>query len=313
MTNSEWHATLSKLFAIAEHCELCPRKCHIDRHKNQSGFCGASDSIFLSSIFPHHGEEPPISGKNGSGTVFFSYCTLKCCFCQNYQISHQCEGTIYSEEMLAEDMLQLQQKGCHNINLVSPTHFLPWIIAALKKAASKGLTIPIVYNCSGYESDAVISALNGIIDIFLPDMKYGDNSSAQKYSHAPDYVEVNQNAIRTMFRQVGPLKTDSDGIAYRGLVIRHLVLPSDQSSSLKILDFLKSTFDPLDISISLMAQYQPLFQAHNFKDINRMITPDEYDSVKVPFIKSGFQCFFQEIDKMDQGFIIDFKKRKNRL
>lgn len=312
LTEEEWHTKLSILFKIAEHCELCPRKCNVNRLKSQFAFCGASDKIFLSSIFPHHGEEPPISGNNGSGTVFFSYCTLKCCFCQNYQISHEHEGTIYSEEELAEDMLLLQHKGCHNINLVSPTHFLPWIISALKKAAFKGLTIPLVYNCSGYESDVVIGALNGIIDIFLPDMKYGDNSLAQKYSHAHNYVEVNQNAIRTMFRQVGPLKTDSEGIAYRGLIIRHLVLPSDQSSSYKILDFLKSNFDPQDICISIMAQYRPLFRADNFNQINRMITFEEYESVKLLFTKYGFQCFFQEIEKIDQGFIIDFKKRKKQ-
>ncbi len=279
--------------------------------KKQSGFCGAPDQLVISSIFPHFGEEPPISGTCGSGTVFFSHCTLKCCFCQNYQISHEHEGDLYSVNELADEFLNLEKKGCHNINLVTATHFLPWVISALKEAAFKGLSIPIVYNCGGYETEEVISILNGIVDIYLPDMKYGNNESAARYSHASDYVEVNQKAIRAMFRQVGSLKTDSSGIAYRGLCIRHLVLPDNKSSSFQVLQFLKSMFDPQDLSISLMAQYKPLFQADKFSEINRTISKEEYESVKNSFCNEGFQIYFQELSKMDNGFVIDFKKRKN--
>jgi putative pyruvate formate lyase activating enzyme len=282
----------------------------VNRQSDTHGFCGAPDSLIISSIFPHHGEEPPISGTKGSGTVFFSYCTLKCCFCQNYQISHEYEGIVYSSSKLADEMISLQSQGCHNINLVTATHFLPWIVTALKEASQKGLTIPIVYNCSGYESEAVIAALNGIIDIYLPDMKYGDDESAKRYSRTSDYVACNQSAIKAMFRQTGPLKIDNDGIAYRGLCIRHLVLPNNKAGSFATLDFLRSTFDPQDTFISLMAQYRPLYKAMTYDEINRMVEPGEYESVKEAFVQAGFQGFFQEIDEIDQGFIIDFKTRK---
>ena len=310
LTEDEWNQRINILFDLTNSCALCPRKCGVSRKDKQYGFCGAPEKLVISSIFPHHGEEPPISGINGSGTVFFSYCTLQCCFCQNYQISHENEGTVYSIEELADEMLGLQNKGCHNINLVTATHFLPWVVSALKTASSKGLTIPIVYNCSGYESESTISALLGIIDIYLPDMKYGNEISAQRFSKAADYVNANQKAIRAMFRQVGPLKIDSEGIAYRGLCIRHLILPQDMAASALVLKFLKSSFDPQDIFISLMAQYRPLYKAHHYHEINRMVSQEEYESVKSSFIDAGFQGFFQEIAEMDAGFIIDFKKRK---
>lgn len=311
LSDEEWDEKIEKLFSIAENCTLCPRNCKINRLKGKTGFCGAPPSLVISSIFPHFGEEPPISATNGSGTVFFSYCTLKCCFCQNFQISHEYEGRPYTTSELADAMLDLQKKGCHNINLVTPTHFLPWIIQALKESSKKGLTLPVVYNCSGYENETVIEILDGIVDIYLPDMKYGSETSSQKYSLAKNYVDTNQSSIRKMFRQVGPLKTDDNGIAYRGLCIRHLVLPDNAAGSFAILDFLKSRFDPQDIFISLMSQYRPLYKAGQFSEINRMITPLEYHSVMDAFVNAGFQGFFQEIEEKDKGFIIDFKKRKS--
>jgi putative pyruvate formate lyase activating enzyme len=310
LTDEEWDQRIARLFALTESCTLCPRICGVNRQKEQHGFCGAPGEMVISSIFPHHGEEPPISGTRGSGTVFFSYCSLQCCFCQNYQISHENEGKTYSSQELADEMLGLQNKGCHNINLVTATHFLPWVISALKAASKKGLTIPIVYNCSGYESENVISALHGIIDIYLPDMKYGNALSAQQFSKAADYVEANQTAIRAMFRQVGSLKIGSEGIAYHGLCIRHLVLPNDSAASYIVLNFLKSAFDPQDIYISLMAQYRPLYKADQFSEISRMVSAYEYESVKKSFLDAGFQGFFQEITEMDKDYIIDFKKRK---
>ncbi len=311
LTPQEWDEKIAGLFNLAKACSLCPRNCGVNRLENKRGFCGAPDQMIISSIFPHHGEEPPISGNNGSGTVFFSYCTLKCCFCQNYQISHDYEGRPYTNEELADAMLTLQNKGCHNINLVTSTHYMHRVVASLKIAAAKGLSIPIVYNSSGYENTSVLDLLSGIIDIYLPDMKYGNNVVATKYSKAPDYVERNCEAIRTMFRQTGSLRCDQFDIAYRGLCIRHLVLPGAVDSSLRVLDFLKATFDPSDISISLMSQYRPLYNAVSFPEINRMITGDEYNRVKNAFVKTGFQGFFQEIEEQDKGFIIDFTKRKS--
>lgn len=307
----EWDEKIAALSSIAKACSLCPRNCGVNRLDNKRGFCGAPDQMIISSIFPHHGEEPPISGSHGSGTVFFSYCTLKCCFCQNYQISHEYEGRPYSDEELADAMIELQNKGCHNINLVTSSHFMHRVVTSLQIAAANGLSIPIVYNSSGYENTTVINLLNGIVDIYLPDMKYGSNVHASKYSRAADYVERNREAVRAMFRQTGSLRSDRDGIAYRGMCIRHLVLPGAVDSSMQVLDYLKSTFDPSDISISLMSQYRPLYNASSFSEINRMVTSDEYNHVKDAFINAGFQGFFQEIEEQDKGFIIDFTKRKN--
>src|SRR5271157_1850067 len=183
----EWDERIREADRIATSCGLCPRRCGVNRMKGEKGFCKAPGELVISSIFPHHGEEPPISGKGGSGTVFFTYCTLKCLFCQNFQLSHLAEGVPYTPSELAEKMLGLQNMGCHNINLVTPTHFLPWILKALKEASRNGLTVPIVYNCGGYELASVMSLLAGIVDIYLPDMKYGSTAEAKRYSSAPDY------------------------------------------------------------------------------------------------------------------------------
>ena len=310
LSPSEWNDKIEKLDALASSCELCPRRCKVNRLNGRRGFCKAPDHLVISSIFPHHGEEPPISGSRGSGTVFFTYCTLKCCFCQNHQLSHGAEGKIYSTSALAKELLNLQAAGCHNINLVTATHFLPWVARVIEEAAADGLTIPIVYNCGGYELASVISILSGIVDIYLPDMKYGNNVQADRYSKASDYVEINRTAIREMFRQTGPLHLDNEGIAVRGLCIRHLVLPEKAAGSENIIEFLQKAFDPHDISISLMAQYKPLFNAHRCAEINRGITFQEYMQVKKKIVDTEFNGFFQEMDKLDDGFVIDFKTRK---
>jgi putative pyruvate formate lyase activating enzyme len=207
-------------------------------------------------------------------------------------------------------MLELQRKGCHNINLVTATHFLPWVIKALRIACEKGLEIPIVYNCGGYELAEVISLINGIVDIYLPDMKYGTPGPPEIYSGAADYIEVNRAAVKEMFRQAGRLKIDKEGIAYRGVCIRHLVLPNDESGTLALLDYLKKSFDPSDIFISLMAQYRPLFRAHEYTAIDRTVEPDFYEKAAKAFIDAGFEGYYQEIERMDRAFIIDFTKRK---
>lgn len=310
LSDEEWNNKIHHIDLIAKNCELCPRRCHVNRFEGEKGFCGAPGEMIISSIFPHHGEEPPISGQCGSGTVFFSYCTLKCCFCQNYQISHEFEGQTYTVDDLSAKMLHLQNIGCHNINLVTATHFLPWILRALRKACENGLVLPIVYNCGGYELSPTISLLSGIVDIYLPDMKYGIDSPATHYSAASDYIEINRTAIREMFRQVGPLRCSNSDIAYRGLLIRHLVLPDNQQSSEAVCSYLQSIFDPQDIFISLMAQYKPLYKASDFHELKTLLKEEHYSSIKAQFLEAGFQGFFQELEQMDNSFIINFKKRK---
>lgn len=311
LSQNEWDERIKALDSIAVSCELCPRRCKVNRFNGERGYCGAPPNLVISSIFPHHGEEPPISGFGGSGTVFFTYCTLKCIFCQNFQLSHLSEGSIYSPSELAEKMVGLQKAGCHNINLVTGTHFLPWIVRALREAAGLGLTVPIVYNCGGFELSSALRPLAGIVDIYLPDIKYGSNRTAKRYSNAPGYVEISREALKEMFRQTGPLRMDDDGIAYRGICIRHLVLPHGENSAKKILEYLKSKYDPEDIYISLMGQYRPLHRAAEFPRINRTLRYDEYEPLRQEFISSGFNGFYQEIRRLDPSYIIDFKKRKS--
>ena len=310
LTDADWTARIAELKRIAARCELCPRRCGVDRCAGETGFCGAPAGLVISSIFPHHGEEPPLSGTGGSGTVFFTHCTLKCVFCQNYQISHEGEGRRFTESELAHKLLRLQAMGCHNINLVTATHLLPWLLPALRRAVQEGLMLPIVYNCGGYELPATIDLLKDVVDIWLPDMKYGDNAFAQRYSAAPDYVEVNQAAIRRMFRGAGPLRVGDVGIAERGLLIRHLVLPNGQSASPSVLDFLRRTFDPQDLTISLMAQYRPLYRAYAHPELQERLDPKEYEAVKTAFLAAGLTGFFQEPEELDDAFVIDFKRRK---
>jgi putative pyruvate formate lyase activating enzyme len=310
LSDQDWSERIAAAEALSSPCMLCPRKCNADRKSGKNGYCHAGGELYISSIFPHHGEEPPISGSRGSGTVFFSYCSLRCCFCQNFQISQEEEGEPYTPERLSEKMIGLQGAGVHNINLVTPTHFLPWILKSIRLAAQKGLTVPIVWNSSGYELVEALGPLRGIVDIYLPDMKYGSDESSMRYCGAPDYMEANQAAIREMFRQVGPLKTDSSGIAYRGMCIRHLVLPEGRAYSENVLDFLGKTFDPADISISLMAQYRPMFKANQFSELRRGVTRQEYGAVQDRCEQAGFNGFYQEIVRLDESFCIDFKTRK---
>jgi putative pyruvate formate lyase activating enzyme len=310
LSGADWARRIDELDRIAANCTLCPRRCGVNRLAGERGFCGAPGGLVVSSIFPHHGEEPPLSGTGGSGTVFFTHCTLKCVFCQNYQISHEQEGRTFAVEELARKLLGLQEKGCHNVNLVTATHFLPWVLRALRRAAQSGLSIPVVYNCGGYELEETIDLLKDVVDIWLPDMKYGRGEPARLYSQAPDYVEINRAAVRRMFRQVGPLRGDEAGIARRGLCIRHLVLPNDQSASRDVLAFLQAVFDPQDVFISLMAQYRPLYGADRHALIGTRVDAREYETIRRDFIAAGFEGFYQDPEKLDTAFVIDFKTRK---
>jgi len=310
LSPTDWDDRIREADRIASECALCPRRCGVNRIKGENGFCRAPGGLVISSIFPHNGEEPPLSGTRGSGTVFFSYCTLQCLFCQNHQISHGAEGRDYTPGELAAKCMDLQKQGCHNINLVTPTHFLPWLLRALKEAAGMGLSIPIVHNNGGYELPEIVDLLKGIVDIYLPDMKYGGPEEARRYSRAGDYVQVNQKAVAAMFRNAGPLLLDKNGIAYRGLCIRHLVLPSGRARSENVAAFLLESFDAHDITISLMAQYRPMYRAGEFPEIDRMLEVKEYDRAKQLFERAEIGGYYQELGRLDDGFCIDFKKRK---
>lgn len=263
------------VYSYLESCRLCPRECRVNRLRGEEGFCGVDARLWVSSYGPHYGEEPPLSGDNGSGTIFFTYCNLKCVYCQNYTISQLGDGDIVSEEDLANMMLYLQRLGCYNINLVTPTHFIPQILSALTMALERGLVVPIVYNTSGYEKIEVLKLLDGIVDIYLPDMRYSSNEYAVRYSSAPSYPEISRLAVKEMYRQVGNLVLDERGISKKGLIIRHLVMPEDISGTEDILKFIAEEISK-DTYISLMAQYRPEHKARNLPPLNRKITSKEY-------------------------------------
>jgi len=258
-------------------CDLCPRRCGVDRNSGKTGFCGVDHRIRIAAINPHPWEEPPISGTGGSGTVFFSGCTLRCIFCQNYPISQLGVGRVMSIEDLADAMLNLQKKGAHNINLVTSTHQMASFVHALAIAAGRGLEIPIVYNSSGYESVETLRMLEGIVDIYLPDVKYSDPQTAEKLSGAGDYVEHNRRALLEMWRQVGPLAADSRGIARKGMIVRHLVLPENLAGTVESLSFLVREIGP-EVWVSLMNQYFPAYKGLAHPPLDRKTTDEEYDA-----------------------------------
>jgi putative pyruvate formate lyase activating enzyme len=266
---------IEELTRILESCELCPRKCRINRLKGEKGYCRSGRDLLVSSYSPHFGEERPLVGFNGSGTIFLGGCNLLCLYCQNYETSHLMEGAVIGEGKFAELMLDLQDRGCHNINFVTPTHFSPQIVKSIKIASEKGLRLPIVWNCGGYENVEVIKLLNGIVDIYMPDIKYGNNESAKKYSNVPDYFERCKEAVKEMHGQVGDLICDEDGIGLRGLLVRHLVLPEDLSGSEEVLKFLRGL--SRDTYLNIMDQYRPEGRAYECKELGRHITGEEFN------------------------------------
>lgn len=272
------HDTAKKFDGVLRRCVICPRKCGADRLADKKGYCRAGQNPVVYSYIQHHGEEPALSGSKGSGTIFFAYCNMKCVYCQNYQFSQLDKGDEVSIKKLASIMLGLQESGCHNINLVSPTHYVPQIVMALEIAVKNGLTIPIVYNTSGYDSLDTIKMLDGIIDIYLPDMRYSDNSMAKKYSDAPDYVEHDRSCIEQMHKQVGDLMLDENGIAKKGLIIRLLVLPRNVSGTTQSLKFIRDDVSK-NTYLSIMSQYYPIFKAHSFKEISRRVDKGEYMNI----------------------------------
>jgi putative pyruvate formate lyase activating enzyme len=302
--------------AILENCTLCPRDCKVDRRgkpirstQGKQGFCKSGLEVFISSHGAHRGEEPPISGIKGSGAIFFTGCNLRCLFCQNYQISHEYQGKRVSIEELSRMMISLQEQGCHNINLVTPTHFVPQILAALLIAISKGLRVPIVYNTNGYDSLDTLKLLDGIVDIYLPDIKYSKDKSAKECSSVSDYVKYNRIALKEMYRQVGTMKTDGEGIAIKGLIIRHLVLPGGVAGSFDSLDFIAKELSK-DTCVGLMSQYHPCHRADKHAILKRGLNKKEYMEVVQYAEKLGMDnCLIQELASSDD-FLPDFKKEK---
>ena len=281
------------LYELFVECRICPNECKARRSEGATGKCHSTDEVIISSVGPHFGEEPPLVGSFGSGTIFFTNCNLSCKFCQNYDISQLGRGEKVSIEDLAGAMLKLQQRGCHNINFVTPTHFTAQIVEALIIAVEKGLEIPIVYNCGGYESVETLKLLEDIIDIYMPDIKYSIDENAIKYSGIKNYWEVVTNAVKEMHRQVGDLKISKRGIAQRGLLIRHLVLPNDVAGSKKVFDFVADEIST-DSYINIMDQYRPAYNAYKYEKLNRRITASEYKEVVDYASNKGLRRGFEE-------------------
>ena len=291
---------------LLKECMLCPRKCGVNRYITK-GACGANNKIKLAYYSLHMWEEPVISGSNGSGTIFFSNCNMKCIFCQNKKISTDGYGKYISNKKLGEIMLELQDKKAHNINLVTPTHYVPQIASVLRKIKNTELSIPVVYNTSSYENVGTIMMMRNLVDIYLADLKYFDDDLAIKYSNSPNYFEVATMAIDEMYRQIGNIVLDKDGIMKKGLIIRVLLLPGHIDDAKKIINYLYKTYKD-DIFISIMNQYTPVNKC-NYENLNRKITDEEYDEVINYAVDLGItNAFIQEGDTSSESFIPDFDK-----
>ena len=287
MEPDELAARAASLREIMRECRLCPRECRVDRLAGETGACAVGAEPIVSSCGPHFGEEAPLVARHGSGTIFLAHCNLKCVFCQNYDISHLGRGTTSTIENLADTMLDLQRRGCHNINWVTPTHQVPMLVEAARLAAEKGLHLPIVYNCGGYESLEVLRLLDGIVDIYMPDAKYGDNETGLHLSGVPDYWDRNREALTEMHRQVGDLVLDDDGVATRGLLVRHLVLPNDLARTTTVTEFIASL--SADTYINVMAQYRPAHRAGEVTELARPITPAEFRQAVQTALDAGLR------------------------
>jgi len=269
--SGELRARVEAATALLQSCRVCPRQCGANRLQGEAGKCRTQRQARVSSYGPHLGEESPLVGRHGSGTIFFTTCNLRCVFCQNYSVSQLGEGETVSKEELARMMLSLQDQQCHNINLVSPTHVVPQILEALDLAIGLGLHLPLVYNSGGYDSPETLRLLDGIVDIYMPDMKYSDEKAAEELSGIKDYPSVNRAAIKEMHRQVGDLQIDRDGVAQRGLLLRHLVLTVDLAGKEAIVRFISQEISP-DTYVNIMAQYRPCYKASDFPSLARPVS-----------------------------------------
>ncbi len=286
---------------LLRECRLCPRECGVDRLSDEKGYCRTGRKAMVASFNPHFGEEAPLVGKFGSGTIFFSSCNLRCSFCQNYEISHLREGAEVEARDLAAIMIQLASTGCHNINLVTPTHVVPQILEALSLAVENGLALPMVYNCGGYEKVETLKLLRGIVDIYMPDFKFWDSGWAERYCNAPDYREKAVSALKEMHKQVGDLEIDENGIAQRGLLARHLVMPREIAGTKEVMEFISREISP-NTYVNVMDQYRPCGTVHEDQFISRRLSGSEYatalESAKNAGLKrldqrQGLRLFFR--------------------
>lgn len=277
---------IERAYRLLDNCRLCPRHCGVNRLQGEKGFCSAGLLPEISSAAPHFGEENPLVGYHGSGTIFLTHCNLKCAFCQNFSISHLGEGREISCEQLGSAMVQLQKVGCHNINFVTPTHYVPQILKALPTAVEKGLAVPLVYNTGGYDTVETLKLLDGVFDIYMPDFKYTEDSVAQEYSQVPDYPSVVELALKEMHRQVGDLITTDKGIALKGLLVRHLVLPEGLAGTQQAMRFLASEISK-NTYVNIMDQYRPCGRISSDSPLNRGITQEEYDKAVEMAKKEG--------------------------
>jgi putative pyruvate formate lyase activating enzyme len=273
---------------LMKECHLCPRRCGVNRFADEQGYCKTGRQARIASYNAHFGEEAPLVGSSGSGTIFFSSCNLLCSFCQNYEISHFAEGVEVEPNQLAAIMLRLQKNGCHNINVVTPTHVVPQILEGLKIAVENGLDLPLVYNTGGYDSVETLKILDGIVDIYMPDFKFWDEVWSERFCETPDYRERAQESLREMHRQVGDLELDERGIATRGLLVRHLVMPNDVAHTDKVMNFLASEISP-NTYVNIMDQYRPCYRGKDDETINRRITVAEYETAIDYALKAGLK------------------------
>ena len=295
-------------------CRLCPRECGVDRLSGELGYCGAGQEARVYRHMAHPGEEPPISGTHGSGTVFWSHCTMSCCFCQNYRMSQLGNGTDRTIDELAGMIARLVDEGCHNVNHVSPTQFLPHVLESLALAWRRGYALPVVWNTSGYESPFALELLEGVVDVYLSDIRYSSDEAARAYSDAPDYVPVSRSALREMHRQVGDLVTDEEGVAQRGLIVRHLVLPNGHAGTDEALRFVARELGA-GTHVSLMAQYYPACRAAEFPELARRITSGEWTKavrvIESAGLENGWVQEYQEDVSPIAGTEIDADRARS--
>ncbi len=303
-----------RLWQRLEACDICPHRCGVNRLKGESGRCHSLELPIIASVCDHQGEEPVLSGRRGSGTIFFGNCNLRCCYCQNHQISQNHKQQRANQTdccSLAKSMLYLQNElGCHNINFVSPSHFVPQILKALLEAVPLGFKIPLVYNTNAYDSPATLKELDGVIDIYLPDIKYADNKWAGRFSKAENYALYSRNAIKEMQRQVGDLKIDENGIAVSGLIVRHLILPNNLAGTRESLGWLAKEVSP-KVSVSLMSQYHPSHKAHKYSLLSRRISTAEYNYALEAMQEAGLEEGWAQDIASHKHYLPDFNNKKH--
>ena len=305
--SGELRRRAEKARKVLSPCTVCPRNCHVDRISGETGICRTGKHATVSSALPHHGEEPGLSGSRGAGTIFFGGCNLKCIFCQNYQISQEEDSPPVDANRLADMMLDLQERGCHNIDLVSPTHVGPQILEAVAIAAERGLSIPLLYNSNGYDSVDMLRLFDGVVDIYLPDLKYGYDEAAQELSGVKDYTTHAHAALKEMYRQVGDVVFDDTGVVRRGLIVRLLVLPDDLAGMYESLSFIADELST-DVWLSIMSQYYPTYKARNHGRMNRSITGEEYRTVLEWGDRLGFENYWAQGHASVDVFRPDFRR-----